>query len=177
MNNSVKYDVLQCDLTRLKVRVPDLPVEAVLLSRLLLDLGRGVAALLLEEIRPSGLTEAEFRVLTMLLSQPDGAAHPGELGSTTSQSPANMSRISDALVARGLIDRLSSAHDRRKMILRITLQGEALVQRLLPQLSTHLVAMFKELSVGEQTLLTSQLKRLDIRLNDTVAGHAPEKSA
>jgi len=177
MNNSVKYELLQCNLTHLKSRVPELPVEEVLLSRLLLDLGRGVAALLVEEIRPSGLTEAEFRVLSMLLSQPDGAAHPGELGSTTSQSPANMSRISDVLVARGFIERLSSAHDRRKTILRITAQGEELVQRLLPRLSAHLIAMFRDLSAGERTQLVSQLKRLDIRLSESAAGNARERSA
>ncbi len=70
------------------------------------------------EIRPFGLAEAEFRVLTTLFSQPQGVAHPSDLCMRASQSPANMSRICDALVNRDLITRVLSLHDRRRMDVR-----------------------------------------------------------
>jgi DNA-binding MarR family transcriptional regulator len=177
MNSPVlQFHQLEASLERLRARVPDLPVSSVLLSRLLIHLGRGMATLLEQQIRPFGLAEAEFRVLTTLFSQPDGVGHPGELCSRTSQSAANMSRISDALVSRDLITRVSSVHDRRKMVLRITESGEELVRRLLPTLCGPLREMFKDFSEDEQRQLIAQLKRLGSTLNEAVVQDAPEHS-
>ncbi len=124
--------MLQASLQRLAARMPDAPVSGIMLSRLLQQAGRGMAAMLEQQIRPFGLNEAEFRVLTALFTQPEGVSHPSDLCSRTSQSPANMSRISDALVSRNLITRVLSERDRRRMVMRITETGEELVRRLLP---------------------------------------------
>lgn len=147
-----------------------------MLSRLLLHLGRGVAGMFEHQIRPFGFAEAEFRVLATLFSQPGGIAHPGELGAHTSQSPANMSRISDALVRRDLITRVPSAQDRRRMVLRITGQGEELVRRLLPLMFAPLREMFGDLSYAEQQQLIAQLKRLGVKLDEIMAEDRPGPS-
>jgi DNA-binding MarR family transcriptional regulator len=86
-----------------------------------------------------------------------------------------MSRISDALVKRDLITRLSSEQDRRRMVLRMTVQGEELVRRLLPQLFAPLRELFKELSDAEQQRLVAQLKRLGMKLEDPGSGPAGER--
>jgi MarR family transcriptional repressor of emrRAB len=174
-NTSLQYQKLEANLERLRARVPDLPRSSILLSRLLQHIGRGMASMLEIQIRPSGLTEAEFRVLTTLFSQPEGCAHPGDLCAKTSQSPANMSRISDALVGRDLITRLSSLHDRRKMVLRITEQGEELVRRLLPSMYGPLRDMFKDFSEDEQLQLIEQLKLLGASLDQALSKHGPEQ--
>jgi MarR family transcriptional repressor of emrRAB len=166
-------DKLEATLERLSARVPDLPVAGILLSRLLQNLGREMSAMLEQQIRPFGVTEVEFRVLSTLFAQPDGAAHPTDLCAKTFQSPANMSRISDALVARDLIRRVSSLKDRRKMVLHITEQGEALVRRLLPLLVAPLRDMFEEFSQDEQRELVDTLKRLGAKLDAAMARHAP----
>jgi len=153
-------DKMEANLRALSARVPDLPFTEIVICRLLIHLGREMATGFEQRIRPFGLTEAEFRVLTTLFSQPDGVAHPSDLCVRAGQSPANISRISDALVARDLITRLLSAHDRRRMVLRITEQGEDLVRRLLPRMFGSLRAMYAEFSESEQQLLIAQLKRL-----------------
>jgi len=161
MNNSdTHFDKLETNLRALGARVPDLPFTEILLCRLLIHLGREMAAGFEQKIRPFGLAEAEFRVLTTLFSQPEGVAHPSDLCARAGQSPANMSRISDALVNRDLITRVLSVQDRRRMVLRITEQGEDLVRRLLPKLFGSLHVMFAEMSESELQQLTSQLKRL-----------------
>ena len=129
-----------------------------------------------QQIRPFGLAEAEFRVLTTLFSQPDGVANPGHLCTRTSQSPANMSRISDALVARELITRVASVEDRRKMVMRITVQGEELVQRLLPNLFRPLREMMADFSEDEQRQLVSQLKRLGAKLEEVTTQRVAERA-
>jgi MarR family transcriptional regulator, negative regulator of the multidrug operon emrRAB len=174
-NTSLQYEKLEANLERLRARMPDLPKSTVLLTRLLLHIGRGMASMLEIRIRPFGLTEAEFRVLTTLFSQPEGCAHPSDLCAKTSQSPANMSRISDALVGRDLITRLSSLHDRRKMVLRISEQGEELVRGLLPTMFEPLREMFKDFSEEEQLQLIGQLKLLVTRLDQALSQHGPER--
>jgi MarR family transcriptional regulator, negative regulator of the multidrug operon emrRAB len=170
-----QFDKLEANLHRLSGRIPDAPIAGIMLSRLLLHLGRGMGAMLEQQIRPFGLAEAEFRVLTALFSQPEGVAHPSDLCARTSQSPANMSRISDALVKRDLITRLASAQDRRRMVLRITEQGEELVRQLLPLLFAPLRELFKEFSDAEQQQLIAQLKRLGMRLDDIMSPHGAER--
>src|SRR5580698_6724696 len=161
MNNTdFPFDKLETNLRALAARMPDLLLTEVLLCRLMLHMGREMAAMLDQQIRPFGLAEAEFRVLTTLFSQPDGVAHPSDLCSRASQSPANMSRISDALVDRGLITRVSSVADRRRMVLRITEQGEKFVRELLPKLHHSLRRMLQDFPESEQRSMCAQLKKL-----------------
>src|SRR6202041_2359886 len=159
-NSASQFELVEANLDNLRARVPDLPVSGILLCRLLMHIGREMAAMFEQQIRPFGLAEAEFRVLTTLFSQPDGAAHPSDLCARAEQSPANMSRISDALVSRGLITRVLSVRDRRRMVLRITEQGEQLVRELLPKLFVPLRGLFAEFPQGEQRQMIDQLKRL-----------------
>src|ERR1700688_3560284 len=177
MNNpGSQFDMLEANLRALGARMPDLPFTEILLCRLLLHMGREMAANFEQKIRPFGLAEAEFRVLTTLFSQPDGVAHPSDLCARAAQSPANMSRISDALVRRDLITRGLSVQDRRRMVLRITEQGEDLVRRLLPKLFVPLRGMLAEFSESEQRLLISQLKRLHANLEEAEKRMLPERA-
>jgi DNA-binding MarR family transcriptional regulator len=167
MNNSEsQFDLLEANFEGLSARVADLPITGMLLCRLIQHLGREMTAMLEQRIRPFGLAEAEFRVLATLFSQPDGVAHPSDLCARALQSPANMSRISDALVTRDLITRVLSVHDRRRMVLRITEQGEQLVRLLLPKLSMPLRGLLVEFPEAEQRQLIAKLKLLGMKLGE-----------
>jgi MarR family transcriptional repressor of emrRAB len=176
MNPSLQFDALSSNLDRLSERMPEVPCSGVMLSRLLLHLGRGIASMLENEIRPFGLSEAEFRVLTTLFCQRDGTAHPTELCANTSQSPANMSRISDALLNRGLLTRVSSIRDRRKLVLQITPSGEALVRELLPRLNGPLREMFEDFSDADQAHLIGRLKHLILKLDQAMGHRGAERA-
>lgn len=162
MNNSgdTPFELIEVNLRALALRMADVPACSILLTRMIMHIAREMAARLEHHIRPYGLTEAEFRVLTTLYSQPDGTAHPGELCLRASQSAANMSRICDALVARDLITRVLSAQDRRRMVLRMTAPGEHLVRELLPRMFVLLRETMGVFTETEQGELTQQLKRL-----------------
>ena len=137
-----------------------IPREDALLFRTLLLVGRALAPLADEAIRPSGLAEAEFRVLMQLYAQPDGVGHPGELCAGSAHSPANISRITDTLVARNLISRVSSEQDRRRMILCVTSDGEALIRRFIPSAFARLGTLFATLSVESRAQLTAHLSEI-----------------
>jgi MarR family transcriptional regulator, negative regulator of the multidrug operon emrRAB len=180
MNSSdLSLDALKVNLRGLAARLPglDVPIYAILLCRLIQNLGRDMTGLLEQKIRPFGLAEGEFRALVTLYSRPDGVAHPSDLCAGTSQSPANMSRISDALVDRGLITREMSVHDRRRMVLHVTEQGEELVRRLLPAMFAPLHELFSDLTEAKQRQLVSVLHELGTKVSQASmpgAGEAAE---
>ena len=160
MNNMELFELLEGNLTNLRARMPDVPASSIMLCRMILHLGREMALRFEKDLRPSGLTEPEFRALTTLYSHPNGMAHPSELCARAMQSPANMSRIADALVSRNLITRLMDSQDRRRMVLRITEQGEEVVRALLPRLFKPLKEMMKDFPETEQQALVALLKRV-----------------
>jgi MarR family transcriptional repressor of emrRAB len=168
-----QIDMVEASLERLAGRLSNVPMSEVLLARLLLLLSHDLASMLAHHIRPFGLGEGEFRVLTTLFSQPDGSANPTELCARATQSPANMSRICDALVARELITRIASVADRRKMVLRISPAGEQLVRDLLPDLFSALRRVFEHFSAEEQHSMVGQFKRLASGLEDAMQSPAP----
>src|SRR5271166_129430 len=169
--------MVEASLQRLSGRLHDVPVSEVLLTRLVLFLAHDLSQMMDHHIRPFGLGEGEFRVLTALFSQPENTAHPTDLCVRSSQSPANMSRICDALVTRDLITRDLSAQDRRKMVLRITPKGDQLVRGLLPTMFGALRRVFGEFPADEQQQLIAQLKRLANRVDEVMANSVVEERA
>jgi MarR family transcriptional regulator, negative regulator of the multidrug operon emrRAB len=170
-----QLESMELNLGRLSLMMPELPKHEVLIVRLVLFLAHDLGTMLEQVIRPFGLGEGEFRVLTTLFSQPQSTAHPGDLCARASQKPANMSRITDALVKRELITRVPSAQDRRKLVLRITKKGVALLHRALPAVWVPLRQLCSETSVKEQERLIADLRKLLIRLNALNESLASEK--
>jgi MarR family transcriptional repressor of emrRAB len=145
---------------RLRERGLDVPIDDALLVRTLAQLGRAVHELADEAIRPTGLGEAEFRVLLQLFSQSEGLGHPGELCSGAAQSPANITRITDHLVARGFISREASEQDRRRMVLQVTAAGEEVVRSIVPEAYKPLGRLLESFSAAERAQLQGLLDRL-----------------
>ncbi|HTP40501.1 MAG TPA: MarR family transcriptional regulator [Steroidobacteraceae bacterium] len=134
-----------------------LPVESAMLFRTLILLGRELTQVLEGAIRPFGLNETEYRVLMILFSQPDGMGHPTELCAGAAQSPANMTRLIDSLVARRLVGRSPGVEDRRRTALQITPAGDALVRQVLPHLANTLRNVFN-MGGAEQRQLIAHLQ-------------------
>jgi len=151
---------VEAGIRRVAARVPELSVEHSLTLRVITLLGRELSARMDHWLAPSGLTEIEFRALISVFSHGEEAAYPGELCATLAQSPANMTRVSDALVERGLITRAPSDQDRRRMQLRITPQGEALVRDMLPNMAAFTRDLYREFRPEELTRLLADLKRV-----------------
>jgi MarR family transcriptional repressor of emrRAB len=146
-------------LRKLARRWPGLPATETLILRATIILGRDFNAVLERQLKPAGLSEAEFRMLTGLLAH-DGHASAGDLCVALAQSPANLTRISDALVERGYVTRSPDTEDRRRMLLRLEPAGEALLQSLLPRIAPEISAPFADFTATEQQQLLEGLKRV-----------------
>ena len=170
-----QLESMEANLARLSLLMPELPKNEVLVVRLVLFLAHDLGMMLEQVLRPFGLGEGEFRVLTALFSQPQSTAHPGDLCARALQKPANMSRIADALVKRDLITRVPSAQDRRKLVLRITKKGVALVHRALPAVFEPVRQLCSKTSVKDQERMITELRDMLIRLNSVNESLAAQK--
>ncbi len=154
--------------------MPNLPTTETLVLRAAMILGRDFNTVLERQLKPAGLTEAEFRMLTGLLAH-DGHASAGDLCAALAQSPANLTRISDALVERGFVTRNPDLADRRRMLLTLQPAGEELLQKLLPRITPEVSAAFAGFNTAEKQQLLDGLKRLLTGIDALNAGAEPSQ--
>ena len=78
------------------------------------------------------------------------------------------------LVSRNLITRVLNVQDRRRMDIRITPQGEALVREVLPRMFDYTRDLYKEFSETEKARLLAGLKKLfaQLTVESPADGHA-----
>lgn len=157
---SPTIDRIQSGMERVSTRFKSMPTESALLFRTLILVGRALGELVEEALRPYGLNDTEFRVLVNLYSEPEGTGHPGELCIAAQQTPANMTRITDALLARGLITRIPSVQDRRRQILQLTDAGRELLHKVLPTAFEGLRSLLAIMPAPELQHMTGQLRRI-----------------
>jgi MarR family transcriptional regulator, negative regulator of the multidrug operon emrRAB len=160
-------DRIQSGMERVSRQVHSMPMDAALLLRSLILVGRALGELMEVALSPYGLNDTEFRVLVNLYSLPDGIGHPSDLCAAAQQTPANMTRITDTLVARGLITRIPSIQDRRRQILELTEDGRALLQRMMPAAFEPLRSLLTVLPAPELQQILGQLKRIAAAIDET----------
>jgi MarR family transcriptional repressor of emrRAB len=101
----------------------------------------------------------------MLLLSRDGCAAPSELCDLDHLGRANMTRVADALVERGLATRTEDAGDRRRISLCITPKGRKLVARMVPNIAVGEAAVFEGVSKAQRREVAEALRRLAANLD------------
>ncbi|BDP44408.1 MarR family transcriptional regulator (plasmid) [Deinococcus aetherius] len=140
---------------------PDLDPEpmltVVLLGRLHAALAREIEGTYL----PDGVNAAGWDLLlTLYRSAPPEGLTPTGLSDLAAISGPSMTNRVQRLVERGLVERRGGERDRRSVRVRLTREGRALVERLLPQ---HLATTARVLSALDP-VETEVLRRLAARL-------------
>lgn len=149
----------------------DIGVDEVMLVKMLKHLAATAIVRLERVLHPYDLAETDFTALMQLFGRPDDQVSAGALCELTAQSPTNMTRIGDALVRKGLATRETDQADRRRVVLRITPQGEELARSLMPQLHAEVHSAFATLNASDKR----QLERLLLRIA-TALDHRNEDS-
>lgn len=109
---------------------PDYPAQLVLLMRQISHLHKQIQNQYNVLLKPYGLNFTTHNALMMIYGSPRARIRTSELAAATSEKATNITRISDELVAKGLVARKPNAQDRRVIELHLTEQGRALIERL-----------------------------------------------
>jgi DNA-binding MarR family transcriptional regulator len=105
----------------------------------------------------SELSDTQFAALSVL-ERHTGLEHrtgmtPGELAEHEKVQPPSMTRVIAALEERGLVMRAPHSTDRRQVVLTVTEEGRAVVQRVRRRREAWLAKRLKELTPQERATL------------------------
>lgn len=142
----------------------------VVLLRLYVHIEKGLSEIGNELFKSFGLNPVSFAALMMLYGTRPKALNPSLVCEITGESRANMTRISDELVAQGLIQRQTSEQDRRRFALTITPAGARLVRKLLPLLKQRMAPAFACFDREEKTRLHALLRKQLLAVEQARAG-------
>lgn len=131
-----------------------------------------VMRVLASEMRqqPGGLAPAHFRVMLMLTKRPMSLT---DLAESQSVSLATMSKSIDVLVDRGWVIRRRDLHDRRKLALEISDEGNEALREVHMRAETHL----HELLAGVNETQCREIQRGLELLNDVFSGYLETEAA
>lgn len=84
-----------------------------------------------------GLTQQQFNVLRILRGRNNQPATCGEVKEVMLDKNPDLTRLSDRLVAKGLIKRAVNENNRREVELSIAKEGLRLLEKIDPELNEH----------------------------------------
>jgi MarR family transcriptional repressor of emrRAB len=141
-------------------RYPAFPREPAMLVRLVKHIHKLVHDDANAALKPFGITHPEYNLLMMIYGTRDGAMTPSELSDAAGEKSANITRLTNQLCEKGLIDRAGSDADRRKVVLTLTAAGQALIEQFLPAIVRLLDRQTRQLTAQDQATLESLLKKM-----------------
>jgi DNA-binding MarR family transcriptional regulator len=112
----------------------------------------------------SGLTEAvlsETQLAALAALEGHQAMTPGELAEHEKVQPPSMTRVIAVLEERSLVLRSPHPTDRRQVVLTVTEEGRALVQRVRRRKDAWLARRLAELTAGERATLRAAVPILE----------------
>jgi MarR family transcriptional regulator, negative regulator of the multidrug operon emrRAB len=141
-------------------RFPAFPREPAVVVRLIKHIYNQVNDDMNALLRPFGLNHPEYNILMMMYGTPGNALTPSQLAGAAGEKSANITRLTNGLCDRGLIARRANEGDRRKVMLDLTLAGEALIEGFLPDICGLLATETRGLGKAEQAELERLLKKM-----------------
>lgn len=108
----------------------------------------------------TGLTLSQFGVLEVLYHK--GPLCQRDIGQKILKTSGNMTMVIDNLEKRGLVGREKDPTDRRRMVVRLTEEGLALIQTLFPVHAAVATETFAVLKSEELATLGRLLKKVGI---------------
>ncbi|MFC3114346.1 MarR family winged helix-turn-helix transcriptional regulator [Cellvibrio fontiphilus] len=109
-------------------------------------------------VKTASVTGPQLRLLQLIRSQPGGTVK--ELADAMSLSQATVTSIMDRLESRGLIVRVRSQTDKRKIHPQLTDSGSALLDTAPTPLQDSFVRKFDQLQSWEQHMIIASLQRV-----------------
>lgn len=114
------------------------------------------------------LSPSQFNVLNLLQDQPDGLSQT-DLSRELIMHRSNVTGLVDRLEKRGLVERHSSASDRRINRVRLTKSGLSLVREIMPEYYAAAERVWGDVPPARALKLTTELQQLAQRAEQTVA--------
>ena len=159
------FEPFEQGIERVAGKLPGMPQEAVVLTRLLLFTFSCVNDDLNRFLADHGLNTTSALALAMIYGSADNRVNPCELSRTLNSSRTNVTRLTDELERQGWVERNISNEDRRRIDLSLTAAGTDLVRRFLPLQWAHVQSLWEGFEAEERAALERLLRKMLTRLD------------
>ncbi|NOW48329.1 DNA-binding MarR family transcriptional regulator [Novosphingobium sp. SG751A] len=110
------------------------------------------------------LTLAEWRVLAFICSV--GPASAADIGGAFDSDRAEVSRAVKRLIEAGLIERNSNEHNRKRQIISVLPEGQALFEHARKMRGDYFAAILQDITEAERDLLNEALSKIALRVTE-----------
>lgn len=138
---------------------PAFPHQPAVLVRLIKHIYKRVHDDANALLKPFGINDPEYNLLMMLYGTEGYTLNPSQLAEAAGEKSANITRLTDGLCKKGLIERAASDEDRRKVALTLTDAGMAMIESFLPGICALLERQTHALPPRDMAQLETLLKR------------------
>lgn len=160
------FSYFEQSIERASQLVEGMPLQQVVLNRLMLHVFRELQERQNRFLMEFGLNGSSFLALAMILSADGGCLNPCDLSDGLMASRANVTRVVDQLVAAGWVERNTSDDDRRRIVLSVTPSGRDLLETILPRLWQGTETLWSLFSQQEQAQMNRLLRKLLVKLEE-----------
>jgi DNA-binding MarR family transcriptional regulator len=155
-----RYEALRERVTRYPSVDPRAVEAFLVLMRVSSDTLAGVEAWLSQH----GMSQGKFTLLMILNRDPKTGMLPSELAERSGVTRATITGLLDGLERENLVRRENHAHDRRKAVVRLTPEGQKLLDGIVAGYYEQLAQLMKDLSEEEKRSLIDLLVKLNRQL-------------
>lgn len=121
--------------------------------------------------RESGLTGPQLLVMQLIATH--GEITSGIIAREVSLSQATVTSILDRLERKGMLKRVRSTNDKRKVMVSLTEEGGRALEKAPTLMQESFIRAFSQLEDWEQSLILSSLQRVSDMMNATDLDAAP----
>lgn len=146
-------------------RLPEFSEQQTQSGRLLRVVTERLSSRLNENLKIFGVNENLWFAMMAVYVSPNSEILPSRLSDLMDLTRTSATRLSDEMVEHGWVERHINQQDRRQIVLKLTPEGEAFIQKVWPQISKKSGEAWEEFTSDDYTqlqyLLTKLLNRLD----------------
>jgi MarR family transcriptional repressor of emrRAB len=154
------FEDVEHHLDVIRERLPGYPREHVTLARLINHIQQRQTDLYNSVLKFYQLNYVGYLALMTIFGSNSQALTASALRDAICEKSANITRLCDALIQKGLIYRARSTKDRRNVFLRLTEKANNLIEELQPRLWETLRTTYGGLSTSEMRQTTVLLRQL-----------------
>ena len=146
-------------------RLPEFSEQQTQVGRLLRIVTERLSDHLNENLKVLGINENLWFAMMAVYVSPNSEILPSRLSDMMDLTRTSATRLSDEMVERGWVERHINQQDRRQIVLKLTPEGEAFIQKVWPQVSGQSGEAWQDFTNEDyaqlQYLLSKLLNRLE----------------
>ena len=148
----------------LSERLPEFSEPQAQISRLLRVVTERLSGNLNESLKEFGINENLWFAVMAVYVCPDSEILPSRLSDLMDLTRTSATRLSDDMVERGWVERHINQQDRRQIVLKLTAEGEAFIQKVWPQIANRDQNVWEAFAEEDYAQLHHLLSKLLTRL-------------